>query len=89
MNTSRNNPDAGWMLQADDKTNYTPLTMANGMIGLVLAPKELHFEHIILNGVYDKYGRGNVSNILQGIQFANLDLQLGRERLSAGREVAG
>jgi len=78
----------GWILRTTDKTDYTPLAMANGMIGLMLAKRDLQFEYIILNGVYDKYGRGNVSNILQGIQFADLDLQVDQDRLSRSREIS-
>lgn len=82
-----NNPDPGWTLQATDKTEYAPPALANGMIGLIPSANGLQLEQIILNGVYDVYGRDNVARIMEGIQFAQLDLQLGRQRLSAGLEI--
>ncbi len=80
---------SGWHLHADDKTDYTPLALANGMIGLVPSTRDLRFDQVILNGVYDRYGRGNVSNIVQGIRFADLDLHIGRASASSGRATTG
>ena len=74
---------AGWILPASDPTDYTPLTIANGMIGLVPSQQPLRFEQIVLNGVYDKYGPDKVSRILPGIHFADLDLQLGADSVSS------
>ena len=83
-----NDIDSGWVLEATDKSDYSPPALANGMIGLVPSAMALQLQAVILNGVYDTYGRGNVSNIVQGILFAQLDLQLGRRRLSTGDEVS-
>lgn len=80
---------SGWHLHAADKTGYTPLALANGMIGLVASVQDLHFDQVILNGVYDRYGRGNVSNIVQGIRFADLDLLVGDASAPGGDATTG
>lgn len=43
--------------------DYYGITVANGMIGVV---EPLKVKDIVLNGIYDTYGRGRVSNILIG-----------------------
>jgi trehalose/maltose hydrolase-like predicted phosphorylase len=78
--------NAGWILEADDNTDYAPPTLANGMIGLVPSKQGLRLEQIILNGVYDNYGPDKVSRILPGLQFADLDLRL--DGLSIGSSQA-
>ncbi|MBN1584206.1 MAG: glycoside hydrolase family 65 protein [Anaerolineae bacterium] len=82
-------PSSGWILQASDRTDYTPPTMANGMIGLVASETPLQISTVILNGVYDKYGRGNVSNIVQGIRFADLDVRIGEKQVSNETSIDG
>lgn len=83
MQSDTDNPLSGWMLYANDQTDYAPPTMANGMLGFVPARQPLQFEQVILNGVYDRFGSDNVSRILSGIQFANLDLQVDGVTLSS------
>ncbi|MFO1372973.1 MAG: hypothetical protein U1F42_11495, partial [Candidatus Competibacteraceae bacterium] len=68
---------AGWRLQATDRTGYTSPALANGMIGLVASEQVMQVKQVVLNGVYDKYGRGEVSNIVQGILFADVSVQIG------------
>lgn len=47
------------------------------MIGLVVSEQPMQVKQVVLNGVYDKYGRGEVSNIVQGILFADVSVQVG------------
>ncbi|HKK46752.1 MAG TPA: hypothetical protein VJ964_14595 [Balneolaceae bacterium] len=74
---------SGWNVRADsiDPANYYGVTVANGMIGLVSSSKPLQMSDIVLNGVYDDYGRGRVSNILKGFNFANVQLDVDGERV--------
>lgn len=63
-----------WHIVADDidPNNYYGVTVANGMVGLVSSPNPPKVNEVILNGVYDYYQRGRVSNILQ--TFSHMDL---------------
>ncbi len=72
-----------WVIEAGeiDPANYYGVTVANGMIGLVSSPDPLNMEDIVLNGVYDYYGRGRVSNILKGFNFAGVNLDLDGQRV--------
>jgi len=73
-----------WVVTADsiNPANYYGVTVANGMVGLVSSPEPLSMGDIVLNGVYDYYGRGRVSNILKGFNFANMELDIDGERVS-------
>ena len=63
-----------WHITADniDPANYYGITVANGMIGLVSSPEPMRVKDVVLNGAYDNYGRGRVSNILKGFNFVNI-----------------
>ncbi len=74
--------DETWTLSTDaiNPSRYFGVTAANGMIGLVSSAHPTQVSEIILNGVFDTYGRGRVSNILKGFNFANLDVQFRPDR---------
>ncbi len=74
---------SGWTITANhiDPNNYYGLTVGNGMMGLVTSPDPLTVKDIVLNGVYDYYGRGRVSNILKGFNFANMTLDVDGRRI--------
>ncbi|MEM8910049.1 MAG: glycoside hydrolase family 65 protein, partial [Bacteroidota bacterium] len=67
-----------WEIPAKDidPNHYYGITVANGMIGLVSSPDPLKVEDVVLNGVYDYYQRGRVSNILKTFNHVNLDLNI-------------
>jgi len=80
-------PLAGWAQSGDERAwsirtekpvaEYYAVTLANGMIGILPGQNPLSIEKIVLNGVYDRYGRGNgVSNIVQGIDFLGMELSV-------------
>ncbi len=73
----------GWHIVADkiDPSNYYGITVANGMIGLVSSPTPMHVKDVVLNGAYDNYGRGRVSNILKGFNFVNMNLDVDGRRI--------
>ena len=63
-----------WKIVADkiDPNNYYGETVANGMIGIVSSVEPLKCKTVVLNGAYDQYGRGMVSNFLKGFNFRNI-----------------
>ena len=73
-----------WHIVADniDPANYFGITVANGMIGLVSSPEPMRVKDVVLNGAYDNYGRGRVSNILKGFNFMNMNLDVDGRRVS-------
>ncbi len=52
------------------------------MTGIVSSPEPLKVKDVVLNGAFDTYGRGRVSNILKVFDFANMDLEVDGRRLS-------
>ena len=51
------------------------------MIGLVSSPEPMKVKDVVLNGVYDYYQRGRVSNILKTFNHVNMNLDLDGQRL--------
>jgi len=83
-----------WHIVADkiDPANYYGITVANGMIGLVSSPEPMKVKDVVLNGAYDNYQRGRVSNILKGFNFVNMNLdvdgrRIGRKDISNYRQT--
>lgn len=72
-----------WHIVADDinPSNYFGITTANGMIGLVSSPEPMKVKDVVLNGAYDNYLRGRVSNILKGFNFVNMNLDVDGRRI--------
>jgi protein-glucosylgalactosylhydroxylysine glucosidase len=68
-----------WHIQAQtiDPNNYYGITAANGMIGLVSSPDPMKVQDVVLNGVYDYYQRGRVSNILKVFNHVNMNMIVG------------
>lgn len=81
--TGYSTQSSGWIKEATNiqKGNYFGVTVANGMVGLVSSYKPLQMEEIILNGVFDYYGRGRVSNILKGFNFAGMTIDVDGRRI--------
>jgi trehalose/maltose hydrolase-like predicted phosphorylase len=74
-----------WHVQAKNinRNNYYGVTVANGMIGIVSSAEPLKVKDVVLNGAFDTYGRGRVSNIMKTFDFANMDLDVDGRRLDA------
>lgn len=81
---TKGQPDSPWHIVAEeiDPSNYHGVTMANGMIGLVSSPEPLKVKDVVLNGVFDYYLRGRVSNILKSFNFLNMNLDIDGHRIS-------
>ena len=73
-----------WIIEAKaiDPNNYYGVTVANGMIGLVSSPEPMKVKDVVLNGVYDYYQRGRVSNILKTFNHVNMNLEVDSTRIS-------
>ena len=56
--------------------------MANGRIGMLTSVEPLSIQHIILNNVYDVDSVLKVSQILQGMNFGNLDMYIDGEKVT-------
>src|SRR5690242_13816644 len=73
-----------WKITADkiNPADYYGVTVANGMIGIVSSPNVLRCKDVVLNGAYDQYGRGRVSNFLQNFNLVNMNMDVDGRRLS-------
>jgi protein-glucosylgalactosylhydroxylysine glucosidase len=80
------NCQVGWVIESKpiDAANYYGVTVANGMIGIVSSPEPLKVRDVVLNGVYDYYQRGRVSNILKTFNHVNMNLDVDGKRISLG-----
>lgn len=70
---------SGWHIEAKDidPNNYYGVTLANGMVGLVSSTKPMQVKDVVLNGAYDYYQRGRVSNILKTFNHVNMNMIVG------------
>ena len=77
--------DSGWYVEATgfNPANYYGVTVANGMIGIVSSPDPLKVKDVVMNGVYDYYQRGRVSNILKTFNHVNMNLDVDGRRVTA------
>jgi protein-glucosylgalactosylhydroxylysine glucosidase len=64
-----------------DPKNYYGVTIANGVIGIVSSPEPMKVKDVVLNGTYDNYQRGRVSNILKAFNHLNMNLDIDRRRI--------
>jgi protein-glucosylgalactosylhydroxylysine glucosidase len=82
--------DPTWTVRADsiDPAHYYGVTVANGMIGIVSSPNPFKAKDIVLNGAFDLYGRGRVSNILKTFNFVNLYLDIDDHRIESFGQVS-
>lgn len=76
--------DSEWIIKADkiDPSEYYGITSANGMVGLVSSTVPMQVQDVVLNGVYDNYQRGRVSNILKTFNHVNMYLHVDDQRIS-------
>lgn len=72
-----------WLVEANriDPNHYFGVTVANGMIGIVSSPEPMKVKDVVLNGVYDYYQRGRVSNILKTFNHVNMNLDVDGRRI--------
>ncbi len=66
-----------------DPNHYYGVTLANGVVGIVSSPEPLRVKDVVLNGSYDYYQRGRVSNILKTFNHVNMNLDVDGVRIGA------
>lgn len=76
---SQNN---GWQISTNDNSNYTGIVVANGRIGILPSENVFKTKQIILNNVYEKASTLGVSQVLQGINFQNLSLEINGKQIT-------
>jgi protein-glucosylgalactosylhydroxylysine glucosidase len=76
-------PAPGWIIEATsiNANSYYGVTVGNGMIGLVSSPVPMKVNDVVLNGVYDYYQRGRVSNILKTFNHVNMNIDVDGQRV--------
>lgn len=67
-----------WKITSTDPQpdNYYGVTVANGMLGMVSSARPLQTDKVVLAGSYDKFGRGRVSNFLNGFNMLNASISI-------------
>ncbi|WP_316831534.1 glycoside hydrolase family 65 protein [Pedobacter aquatilis] len=72
-----------WKINAPkiDPNKYFGITAANGIIGIVSSPQPFKVKNVVLAGTYDTYGRGRVSNFLNGFNLLNMYIEIDGRRL--------
>lgn len=80
---AQNHKNSPWHIVAQDinPNDYYGITLANGVIGMVSSPEPLKIKDVVLNGVYDYYQRGRVSNILKTFSHMNMHLEVDKRRI--------
>jgi len=83
LNAQNDLSNSPWHVMAKDidPNNYFGVTMANGMIGVISSPEPMRIKDVVLNGVYDYYQRGRVSNILKTFNHLNMNLDVDGRRI--------
>lgn len=73
-----------WLIKGENinPSNYYGITVANGMIGIVSSPEPMKVNDVVLNGVYDNYQRGRVSNILKSFNHVNMIMDIDEKRIT-------
>ena len=73
-----------WKIVANkiNSQDYYGVTVANGVIGIVSSPNVLRCKDVVLNGAYDQYGRGRVSNFLQSFNLVNMNMDIDGHRIT-------
>jgi trehalose/maltose hydrolase-like predicted phosphorylase len=80
---SKGQSNSPWLIEASqiNPGNYYGVTIANGMIGIVSSAEPMKVKDVVLNGVYDYYQRGRVSNILKTFNHLNMNLDVDGRRI--------
>ncbi|WP_431291574.1 glycoside hydrolase family 65 protein [Pedobacter sp. P26] len=81
--TLNSNAQDPWKISADriDPNKYFGITAANGIIGIVSSPQPFKVKNVVLAGTFDTYGRGRVSNFLNGFNLLNMYIEIDGRRL--------
>ena len=73
-----------WNISTSNAKDYTGVVLANGRIGILSSEKPFGVKQIILNNVYDKESNLGVSQIIQGMNFGNMEIEIDGEKVTEG-----
>lgn len=74
--------DDEWNISTTKFDNYTSVSVSNGQLGILPSEHVFGIKHIILNNTYDSDPNWKVSQILQGMNFGNLDMEVDGEKIT-------
>lgn len=74
--------EKGWSITAKESENYTGVVVANGRIGILPTNNPFEVEHVMLNNVYETINELDISRIIKGMNFGNLDLEIDGEKIT-------
>jgi len=72
----------GWNITVTDPNDYTGITVANGRIGMLTSTKPFEIQHTVLNNVYDMDPALKVSQVVHGMDFAKLEMEIDGELIT-------
>ncbi len=72
----------GWNISTTKPENYTGIVLSNGQIGILPSEHIFGIKHIILNNIYDSDPNLEISRILQGMNFGNLEMEIDGEKIT-------
>jgi trehalose/maltose hydrolase-like predicted phosphorylase len=86
INLTTLDSQSSWEVSASNinPDNYFGVTLANGVVGIVSSSEPLKVKDVVLNGSYDYYQRGRVSNILKTFNHVNMNLDIDGKRIGSG-----
>lgn len=71
-----------WNISTTKSENYTGIVLSNGQIGILPSEHVFGIKHIILNNIYDLNPDLEVSRIIQGMNFGNLEMEIDGEKVT-------
>ncbi|MCW3788893.1 glycosyl hydrolase family 95 catalytic domain-containing protein [Plebeiibacterium sediminum] len=71
----------GWEITTHSKSDYVPTCVANGQIGIVPDAELFETQKVILNHVFDRQNKNDISRVLTGINPFNLKVSVNNQLL--------
>ncbi len=72
----------GWEITTHSTTDYVPTCVANGQIGIVPDAELFKTQKVILNHVFDRQNKNDISRVLTGINPFNLKISVDNQLLN-------
>ena len=66
----------GWNVSTTNSENYTGIVLSNGQLGILPSEHVFGIKHLVLNNIYDLDPDLEISRILQGMNFGNLEMEI-------------
>lgn len=72
----------GWNISTTKSENYTGIVLSNGQLGILPSEHVFGIKHLVLNNIYDSDADIEISRILQGMNFGNLEMEIDGEKIT-------